>query len=63
MAWPALARLGVGRSWAEVRPDQGQGHAFGALVEDLRPPVSPVMFLSSLQQLVLDWVLRAHGKL
>lgn len=41
----------------------GPGHAFGALVEDLRPPVSPVMFLSSLQQLVLDWVLRAHGKL
>lgn len=34
---PHLLGLAVGLSWAQVRP--GQCHAFGAVVEDLRPPL------------------------
>lgn len=36
---PHLLVLAVGPSWAQVRP--GQGHAFGAVVEALRPPLGP----------------------
>lgn len=35
---PHLLGLGVGQSWTQV--GLGQGYAFGALVEDLIPPLS-----------------------